>query len=159
MPIYEPCLDDMLIDFYYQKDSRTTLRIYDNIEDNEKELANVNSDANDIYSAIMEVECKKDKNNKSYFKNFADMSGESSILRDSFYCVYEFYTIGEIEDRYIIAKDGVSLRDWIYLYELIEFSIKLNENKKKIEAAISELVVSSGVEMALLYANYSQQSV
>jgi len=28
--------------------------------------------------------------------------------------------------------------------------------KKKIEAAISELVVSSGVAMALLYSNYSQ---
>ena len=159
MPIYEPCLDDMLIDFYYQKDSRTTLRIYDNIEDNEKELANVNADANDIYSAIMEVECKKNKQCKSYFKNFADIAGESSILEDSFYCVYEFYTISEIEEKSIIANDGVSVRDWIYLDELIEFSIKLNENKKKIEAAISELVVSSGVAMALLYSNYSQYSV
>ena len=156
MPIYDNCLDDMLIDFYYQKDSRTTLRIYDNIEDNENELANVNAGANDIYSAIMEVECKKNRHYKSYFKNFADIAGESSILEDSFYCVYEFYTICEIEDKSIIAKDGVSVRDWIYLDELIEFSIKLNENKKKIEAAISELVVSSGVAMALLYSNYSQ---
>jgi len=61
-------------------------------------------------------------------KILADIAGESSILEDSFYCVYEFYTICEIEEKFIIAKDGVSVRDWIYLDELIEFSIKLNEN-------------------------------
>ena len=148
MPLYYSCLENTMTNFYYQKDSRTTLRIYDNVEDNEKELANVDADAKIVFSAIMEVECKK---NKSYFKNFADMVGESKILEDSDYCVYD------LNERYIISSDGVSERDWIYESELIEFSKKLNENKKKIKAAISELVVSSGVAMALIYANYSRQ--
>ena len=150
MPLYYSCLENKMYDFYYQKDSRTALRIYNNVEDNEKELANVDADAKIVFSAIMEVECKK---NKSYFKNFADMVGESKILEDSDYCVYD------LNERYIISSDGVSERDWIYVSELIEFSKKLNENKKKIKAAISELVVSSGVAMALLYSNYSQYSV
>ena len=148
MPLYYSCLENKMYDFYYQKDSRTALRIYNNVEDNEKELANVDADAKIVFSAIMEVECKK---NKSYFKNFADMVGESKILEDSDYCVYD------LNERYIISSDGVSERDWIYESELIEFSKKLNENKKKIKAAISELVVSSGVAMALIYANYSRQ--
>ena len=148
MPLYYSCLENMMYNFYYQKDSRTTLRIYDNVKDNEKELANIDADAKIVFSALMEVECKK---NKSYFKNFADMAGESKILEDSDYCVYD------LNERYIISSDGVSERDWIYVSELIEFSKKLNENKKKIKAAISELVVSSGVAMALIYANYSRQ--
>jgi hypothetical protein len=148
MSYYYSCLENMMYDFYYQKDYRTALRIYDNIKDNEKELDYVEANANIVFSAIMDIEYKK---NKSYFKKFADMAGETSILEDSGYCIYD------LNEMYIIAKDGVSMRDWIYETELMEFSKKLNENKKKIKAAISELVVSSGVAMALLYTNYSQQ--
>ena len=59
MPLYYSCLENTMTNFYYQKDSRTALRIYDNVVDNEKELAIVDADAKIVFSAIMEVECKK----------------------------------------------------------------------------------------------------
>ena len=131
MPLYYSCLENTMTNFYYQKDSRTALRIYDNVKDNEKELANIDADAKIVFSALMEVECKK---NKSYFKNFADMVGESRILEDSGYCVYD------LNERYIISSDGVSERDWIYESELIDFSKKLNENKKKLKLLLQSLL-------------------
>ena len=150
MPRYYSRNESMVINFYKEKDYNTTLRIHDNLKFNELESSIIDDHLNIVYKALEGVVYKK---NKSYFKDFADMAGETSILEDSGYCVYE------LNEMYIIANDGVSARDWIYESELIEFSKKLKENKKKIKAAISELVVSSGVEMALLYANYSPQSV
>ena len=44
-----------MTNFYYQKDSRTALRIYDNVKYNEKELANIDADAKIVFSALMEV--------------------------------------------------------------------------------------------------------
>ena len=122
MPRYYSRNESMVINFYKEKDYNTTLRIHDNLKFNELESSIIDDHLNIVYKALEDVVYKK---NKSYFKDFADMAGETSILEDSGYCVYE------LNEMYIIANDGVSARDWIYESELIEFSIKLNENKKK----------------------------
>jgi hypothetical protein len=150
MPRYYSHIESMMTDFYKEKDYNTTLRIHDNLQFNELELSIIEDYLKILYKALMGVVYKK---KKTFYIDFAEMVGESDMLVDSGYCVFD------LPHGYVISKDGVSERDWIYESELIEFRKKLLENKKKIEAAISELNVSSGVAMALLYANYSLQSV
>jgi hypothetical protein len=150
MPRYYSRIENSLTNFYKEKDYNTSLRIHDNLQFNELELSIIEEHLNIIYKALMEVVYKK---NKTFYKDFADMTGETAMLVESGYCVYD------LRNNYVISNDDISERDWIYESELNEFYKKLIENKKKVMNAITELNVSSGVAMALLYANYSKQCV
>jgi len=150
MPRYYSRVENSMTNFYKEKDYNTSLRIHDNLQFNELELSIIEEHLNIIYKALMEVVYKK---NKTFYKDFADMTGETAMLVESGYCVYG------LRNNYVISNDDISERDWIYESELNEFCKKLIENKKKVMNAITELNVSSGVAMALLYANYSKQCV
>jgi len=67
-----------MTNFYKEKDYNTSLRIHDNLQFNELELSIIEEHLNIIYKALMEVVYKK---NKTFYKDFADMTGETSYAR------------------------------------------------------------------------------
>ena len=105
------------------------------IVENEEHLEIIDNNIHLIEEAWMEMEYIK--NNKDYYKNFANRYGETQLLQKSGYVIYD------LDEYEVNTLDGNGMRNWIYECELYDFKEKLLENKKMIKNIITESKVLS----------------
>jgi len=55
-----------------------------------------------------------------------------------------------LRSDYVFVTNREYIRTWIYECELLDFKIKLLENKRKIKEMLTRIYVSSSVALALL---------
>jgi hypothetical protein len=109
-----------------------------NIKENEEELNKIEDYLHLIDKALMEIEYV------NYLQNKAEIFGEKELLEKSCNIIYNLGCF------YVFATDRTHIRNWIYECELLDFKIKLLENKRKIKEMITRFYVSSSVTLALL---------
>jgi hypothetical protein len=110
-----------------------------NIKENEEELNKIEDYLHLIDKALMETEYV------NYLQNKAEIFGEKELLEKSCNIIYDLGSV-----YVFVTKDSAHIRNWIYECELLDFKIKLLENKKKIKEILTRIYVSSSVALALL---------
>ena len=108
------------------------------IKENEEELNKIEDHLNLIDNALMEMKYV------NYLQNKAEIFGEKELLEKSCNIIYD---LGGV---YVFTTNKKYIRNWIYECELLDFKIKLLENKRKIKEMITRFYVSSSVTLALL---------
>jgi len=109
-----------------------------NIKENEEELSKIEEHLNLIDNVLMEMKYV------NYLKNKAEFFGEKELLEKSCNMIYD---LGGI---YVFTTNNKYIRNWIYECELLEFRMKLLENKRKINEMLARICVSSSVALAFL---------
>ena len=110
-----------------------------NMKENEEKLNEIEDYLHLIDEALIETEYVNYLQNKR-----AKIFGEKELLEKSCNIVYN------LRSDYVFAADSSHIRHWIYECELLDFKIKLLENKRKIKEMLARIYVSSSVALALL---------
>ena len=110
-----------------------------NMKENEEKLNEIEDYLHLIDEALIETEYVNYLQNKR-----AKIFGEKELLEKSCNIVYN------LRSDYVFATDRAHIRHWIYECELLDFRMKLLENKRKIKEMLARIYVSSSVALALL---------
>ena len=108
------------------------------IKENEEELNKIEDHLNLIDNALMEMKYV------NYLQNKAEIFGEKELLEKSCNIIYD---LGGV---YVFTTNKKYIRNWIYECELLDFRMKLLENKKKIKEMLARIYISSSLALALL---------
>lgn len=108
------------------------------IKENEEELNKIEDHLNLIDNALMEMKYV------NYLQNKAEIFGEKELLEKSCNIIYD---LGGV---YVFTTNKKYIRNWIYECELLDFRMKLLENKRKIKEMLARIYISSSLALALL---------
>ena len=108
------------------------------IKENEEELNKIEDHLNLIDNALMEMKYV------NYLQNKAEIFGEKELLEKSCNIIYDLGSV------YVFTTNKKYIRNWIYECELLDFRMKLLENKRKIKEMLARIYISSSLALALL---------